>query len=72
MCDMCNYCTYMVILVLLKVTIDELRLSSGDQRLKLVRWMDCTESMAEALSVLNVTLMDVVNHTKLCQEGKLN
>lgn len=60
------------ILVLLKVTIEpEPKLSSKDQKLKLVKWMDCTESLAETLSHLNVALMDVVNHIKLSQEGKL-
>lgn len=64
---------YKIFLISLKVTFDhELILSSKDQRFKLVRWMDCIESVAETLSHVNGALMDVVNYTKLSQEGKLN
>lgn len=57
----------------LAVTIEhEPIFSSKDQKFKLVRWMDCIESVAETLSHLNAALMDVVNHTKLSQEGNIH
>ncbi|XP_045109557.1 kinesin-like protein KIF14 isoform X2 [Portunus trituberculatus] len=56
----------------LNTTLDyEPKLSVENQRLKLVQWIDCVESAAETLTHLNIALMDIVNQTKLFQEGKM-
>lgn len=60
-----------MIFILLKTTLEyDGRLPVEDQRLKLVQWTDCVESAAEALTHLDTALMDIVNHTKLFQEGE--